>query len=197
MLLTLRCVHAKDKAMALGLIQFAIGLFGNSIINQNYLLFFFRDCFFYSILMKLTFRVRLFTALWSILPVLYGKRHAVNKGHVGSTMPKRSESHFTVTKPSYSSQLSLNVNHSYVSRHDGSFDALRVPRRSGRLVQSRQDNISWGRGSAQRWNGAVSSFGASGRPIWKHPVMIVNDSSTCCFARQWIIPSPLNLFHSP
>lgn len=28
MLLTLRCVHAKDKAMALGLIQFAIGLFG-------------------------------------------------------------------------------------------------------------------------------------------------------------------------
>ena len=29
MLLTLRCVHAKDKAMALGLIQFAIGLFGN------------------------------------------------------------------------------------------------------------------------------------------------------------------------
>lgn len=29
MLLTLRCVHATDKAMALGLIQFAIGLFGN------------------------------------------------------------------------------------------------------------------------------------------------------------------------
>ncbi|XP_046638836.1 solute carrier organic anion transporter family member 74D-like isoform X2 [Daphnia pulicaria] len=29
MLLTLRCVHAKDKAMALGLIQFAIGLFAN------------------------------------------------------------------------------------------------------------------------------------------------------------------------
>ena len=28
MLLTLRCVHAKDKAMAMGLIQFAIGLFG-------------------------------------------------------------------------------------------------------------------------------------------------------------------------
>ena len=31
MLLTLRCVHAKDKAMAMGLIQFAIGLFGNYI----------------------------------------------------------------------------------------------------------------------------------------------------------------------
>ena len=29
MLLTLRCVHTKDKAMAMGLIQFAIGLFGN------------------------------------------------------------------------------------------------------------------------------------------------------------------------
>lgn len=29
MLLTLRCVHAKDKAMAMGLIQFAIGLFAN------------------------------------------------------------------------------------------------------------------------------------------------------------------------
>ena len=32
MLLTLRCVHAKDKAMALGLIQVAIGLFGKSLI---------------------------------------------------------------------------------------------------------------------------------------------------------------------
>ena len=32
MLLTLRCVHTKDKAMAMGLIQFAIGLFGN-ILN--------------------------------------------------------------------------------------------------------------------------------------------------------------------
>lgn len=31
MLLTLRCVHAKDKAMALGLIQFAIGLFGKRL----------------------------------------------------------------------------------------------------------------------------------------------------------------------
>lgn len=29
MLLILRCVHPRDKAMALGLIQFAIGLFGN------------------------------------------------------------------------------------------------------------------------------------------------------------------------
>lgn len=29
MLLILRCVHPSDKAMALGLIQFAIGLFGN------------------------------------------------------------------------------------------------------------------------------------------------------------------------
>lgn len=28
MLLILRCVHPQDKAMALGLIQFAIGLFG-------------------------------------------------------------------------------------------------------------------------------------------------------------------------
>lgn len=28
MLLILRCVHPRDKAMALGLIQFAIGLFG-------------------------------------------------------------------------------------------------------------------------------------------------------------------------
>lgn len=35
MLLTLRCVHAKDKAMALGLIQFAIGLFGNLIILKT------------------------------------------------------------------------------------------------------------------------------------------------------------------
>jgi len=31
MLLILRCVHPQDKAMALGLIQFAIGLFGKSI----------------------------------------------------------------------------------------------------------------------------------------------------------------------
>lgn len=30
MLLILRCVHPQDKAMALGLIQFAIGLFGES-----------------------------------------------------------------------------------------------------------------------------------------------------------------------
>lgn len=29
MLLILRCVDPRDKAMALGLIQFAIGLFGN------------------------------------------------------------------------------------------------------------------------------------------------------------------------
>lgn len=32
MLLILRCVDPKDKAMALGLIQFAIGLFGNLAI---------------------------------------------------------------------------------------------------------------------------------------------------------------------
>lgn len=31
MLLILRCVHPQDKAMALGLIQFAIGLFGESV----------------------------------------------------------------------------------------------------------------------------------------------------------------------
>lgn len=30
MLLILRCVHPQDKAMALGLIQFAIGLFGKN-----------------------------------------------------------------------------------------------------------------------------------------------------------------------
>jgi hypothetical protein len=42
MLLTLRCVHAKDKAMALGLIQFAIGLFGK-------LYFSFRDYLFFLI----------------------------------------------------------------------------------------------------------------------------------------------------
>lgn len=35
MLLTLRCVHAKDKAMALGLIQFAIGLFGILLSKKN------------------------------------------------------------------------------------------------------------------------------------------------------------------
>jgi hypothetical protein len=29
MLLTLRCVEPRDKAMALGLVQFAIGVFGN------------------------------------------------------------------------------------------------------------------------------------------------------------------------
>lgn len=32
MLLILRCVDPRDKAMALGLIQFAIGLFGNYLI---------------------------------------------------------------------------------------------------------------------------------------------------------------------
>ena len=31
MLLTLRCVEPQDKAMALGFISFAIGLFGESI----------------------------------------------------------------------------------------------------------------------------------------------------------------------
>lgn len=41
MLLTLRCVHAKDKAMALGLIQFAIGLFGNLIFLLMNLFFLF------------------------------------------------------------------------------------------------------------------------------------------------------------
>lgn len=39
MLLILRCVDPRDKAMALGLIQFAIGLFGNyftvSLFNYN------------------------------------------------------------------------------------------------------------------------------------------------------------------
>jgi hypothetical protein len=42
MLLTLRCVHAKDKAMALGLIQFAIGLFGKLDFSfRDYFLFLF------------------------------------------------------------------------------------------------------------------------------------------------------------
>lgn len=43
MLLTLRCVDPRDKAMALGVIQFAIGLFGElknyrnrQFINQRY-----------------------------------------------------------------------------------------------------------------------------------------------------------------
>jgi len=33
MLLILRCVDPRDKAMALGLIQFAIGLFGNYLMS--------------------------------------------------------------------------------------------------------------------------------------------------------------------
>lgn len=33
MLLTLRCVDPRDKAMALGVIQFAIGLFGEFDVN--------------------------------------------------------------------------------------------------------------------------------------------------------------------
>ena len=37
MLLILRCVDPRDKAMALGLIQFAIGLFGNSLTVAFYL----------------------------------------------------------------------------------------------------------------------------------------------------------------
>ena len=39
MLLTLRCVHAKDKAMALGLIQFAIGLFGTFFLFTFHLVY--------------------------------------------------------------------------------------------------------------------------------------------------------------
>lgn len=35
MLLILRCVHPQDKAMALGLIQFAIGLFGKLSLKTN------------------------------------------------------------------------------------------------------------------------------------------------------------------
>lgn len=34
MLLILRCVDPRDKAMALGLIQFAIGLFGNYLLGH-------------------------------------------------------------------------------------------------------------------------------------------------------------------
>ena len=36
MLLTLRCVQAKDKAMAMGLIQFAIGLFGKNLNVKSF-----------------------------------------------------------------------------------------------------------------------------------------------------------------
>ena len=39
MLLILRCVDPRDKAMALGLIQFAIGLFGKYIYSFNYSIF--------------------------------------------------------------------------------------------------------------------------------------------------------------
>ena len=35
MLLILRCVDPRDKAMALGLIQFAIGLFGNAVFLKD------------------------------------------------------------------------------------------------------------------------------------------------------------------
>lgn len=36
MLLILRCVDPRDKAMALGLIQFAIGLFGNYLMRYRF-----------------------------------------------------------------------------------------------------------------------------------------------------------------
>lgn len=100
MLLTLRCVHAKDKAMALGLIQFAIGLFGkkrNPVCGRhtisNVLLIRLVWC------LQPTFLAPSFTERSSTRPVSFGRRRAANKALVGSTTPKHSESPFTVNEP--------------------------------------------------------------------------------------------------
>nr|XP_012219778.1 PREDICTED: solute carrier organic anion transporter family member 3A1 isoform X3 [Linepithema humile] len=71
MLLILRCVDPRDKAMALGLIQFAIGLFGNVPCPIVYV-------------------------LWWILLVWYGNMLAANEEHAGFTILMYLECSITV-----------------------------------------------------------------------------------------------------
>lgn len=68
MLLILRCVHPRDKAMALGLIQFAIGLFGKFAASRQ-----FQSELYVLIVAQVTFPVQYCTERSSTRRVSYGK----------------------------------------------------------------------------------------------------------------------------
>lgn len=64
MLLILRCVDPRDKAMALGLIQFAIGLFGEFMIQDHYFDF-----------LLTQYRIRILLELDHYKTLCFSKRH--------------------------------------------------------------------------------------------------------------------------
>lgn len=64
MLLILRCVDPRDKAMALGLIQFAIGLFGEFMIQDHYFDF-----------LLTQYRIRILLELDHYKTLRFSKRH--------------------------------------------------------------------------------------------------------------------------